>query len=217
MGGSPIGWSTLFYILSVVSMTVGNFAALTQSNLKRMLAYSSIAHAGYTLIGVATMTSAGFSAAMYYLAAYYLMNLGAFGFLLYFEGVTGSDTVDSLKGMGWRAPLVSITMVAFLVSLTGLPPTVGFYGKYLLFVEGYNHGLGWLVLVAALNSVVSLFYYFRVAKALFLSDPAPRRAKPQPMFVGFLCALGVGTVVLGLYTTPLVSWATRSLDILARA
>ena len=85
-----------------------------------MLAYSSIAHAGYTLIGVATMTSAGFTAAMYYLAAYYLMNLGAFGFLLYFEGVTGSDTIDSLKGMGWKAPVVSITMVAFLVSLTGL-------------------------------------------------------------------------------------------------
>ena len=98
-----------------------------------------------------------------------------------------------------------------------MPPTVGFYGKYLLFVEGYNHGLGWLVLIAALNSVVSLFYYFRVAKALFLSDASVRNAAPQPIFVGFLCALGIGTVVLGLYTTPLVDWAARSLDILARA
>jgi NADH-quinone oxidoreductase subunit N len=87
----------------------------------------------------------------------------------------------------------------------------------LLFVEGYNHGLGWLVLVAALNSVVSLFYYFRVAKALFLADESARAAAPQPAFVGFLCALGVATLVLGLYVTPLVSWATRSLDILARA
>jgi NADH-quinone oxidoreductase subunit N len=207
----------LIAILSAVTMTLGNLSALRQTSLKRMLAYSSIAHAGYTLIGVAAMTSAGFSAAMYYLAAYYLMNLGAFGFLLYFEGVTGSDTVDSLKGMGWKAPIVSIAMIAFLVSLTGLPPTVGFYGKYLLFVEGYNHGLGWLVLVAALNSVVSLFYYFRVAKALFLADESARAAAPQPAFVGFLCALGVATLVLGLYVTPLVSWATRSLDILARA
>jgi NADH-quinone oxidoreductase subunit N len=207
----------LIAILSAVTMTLGNLSALRQTSLKRMLAYSSIAHAGYTLIGVAAMTSAGFSAAMYYLAAYYLMNLGAFGFLLYFEGVTGSDTVDSLKGMGWKAPIVSITMIAFLVSLTGLPPTVGFYGKLLLFYEGYNHGLGWLVLVAALNSVVSLFYYFRVAKALFLADESMRPATPQPAFVGFLCALGVATLVLGLYVTPLVSWATRSLDILTRA
>jgi NADH-quinone oxidoreductase subunit N len=213
--GARVG--LLIGIMAAVTMTLGNLSALRQTSLKRMLAYSSIAHAGYTLIGVATMTSAGFSAAMYYLAAYYLMNLGAFGFLLYFEGVTGSDTIDSLKGMGWKAPLVSITMVAFLVSLTGLPPTVGFYGKYLLFVEGYEHGFGWLVLIAALNSVVSLFYYFRVAKALFLADASRRRAAPQPMFVGFLCALGIATLALGLYVTPLVDWAHRSLDILARA
>jgi len=213
--GARVG--LLVAIMAAVTMTLGNLSALRQTSLKRMLAYSSIAHAGYTLIGVATMTSAGFSAAMYYLAAYYLMNLGAFGFLLYFEGVTGSGTIDSLKGMGWKAPVVSIAMVAFLVSLTGLPPTVGFYGKYLLFVEGYNHGFGWLVLIAALNSVVSLFYYFRVAKALFLADESRRSAAPQPMFVGFLCVLGIATLVLGLYVTPLVNWAQRSLDILARA
>jgi NADH-quinone oxidoreductase subunit N len=210
--GGRIG--LLVAILAAVTMTLGNLAALRQQSLKRMLAYSAIAHAGYVLIGVATMTSAGFSASMYYLAAYYLMNLGAFGFLLYFEGVTGSDTVESLRGMGWKAPVVSIAMVAFLVSLTGLPPTVGFYGKYLLFVEGWNANLGWLVLVAGLNSVVSLFYYFRVARALFLTDASERNAAPQPIFVGFLLLLGVATLVLGIYTSPLQDWATRSLDIL---
>jgi NADH-quinone oxidoreductase subunit N len=179
-----------------------------------MLAYSSIAHAGYVLIGVACMTTTGFTAAMYYLAAYYFMNLGAFGFLLYFEGITGSDTIDSLKGMGFRAPVISIVMVAFLVSLTGLPPTVGFYGKYLLFVEGVHSGLMWLVVIAALNSVVSLFYYFRVAKALFLSEPSERTAAPQPMLVGSLVALGIATVVFGLYVDPLKDWANRSLDML---
>ncbi|MFN0242644.1 MAG: NADH-quinone oxidoreductase subunit N [Planctomycetota bacterium] len=213
--GERIG--LLLAIVAAITMTLGNLAALRQSSLKRMLAYSSIAHAGYALIGVATMTSAGFETAMYYLAAYYLMNLGAFGFLLYFEGITGSDAIDNLKGMGWKAPVVSITMVAFLVSLTGLPPTVGFYGKYLLFVEGYQSGLGWLVLVAALNSVISLFYYFRIAKALFLADPSERTAAPQPVFVGFLLLLGVGTLVLGIYTSPLVDWAKSSLDILSRA
>jgi NADH-quinone oxidoreductase subunit N len=98
--------------------------------------------------------------------------------------------------------------------LTGLPPTVGFYGKYLLFVEGYHAGLGWLVLVAALNSVVSLFYYFRVAKSLFLADASQKHAEPQPILAGFLLLLGFGTVGLGLYTAPLEAWARQSLDIL---
>jgi NADH-quinone oxidoreductase subunit N len=211
--GERIG--LLVAIMAALTMTLGNLAALRQSSLKRMLAYSSIAHAGYTLIGVATMTSTGFTAAMYYLAAYYLMNLGAFGFLLYFEGITGSDTVDSLKGMGPRAPLVSVAMITFLVSLTGIPPTVGFYGKYLLFVEGYHQGLGWLVVVAALNSVVSLFYYFRVAKALFLAEPSPRPALAQPLFVGFLFVLSLANIGLFVYSTPLKHWAERSLDIVA--
>jgi NADH-quinone oxidoreductase subunit N len=211
--GDRIG--LLLAILAAVTMTVGNLAALRQPSLKRMLAYSSIAHAGYVLIGVACMTSTGFSAAMYYLAAYYFMNLGAFGFLLYFEGVTGKETIDSLKGMGFKAPLVSMVMVVFLVSLTGLPPTVGFYGKYLLFVEGWRSGLGWLLVVAGLNTVVSLFYYFRVAQALFLSGETEREAPPQPILTGFLAALGVATVVFGLWIAPINDWAVRSLDMLA--
>jgi NADH-quinone oxidoreductase subunit N len=113
--------------------------------------------------------------------------------------------------------LISIVMVVFLVSLTGLPPTVGFYGKYLLFVEGIDKGLYWLVVIAALNSVVSLFYYFRVAKALFLSSPAEREAAPQPVLVGFIAALGVATVLFGVYITPLKVWAERSLDVLRSA
>jgi NADH-quinone oxidoreductase subunit N len=210
--GERIG--LLLAILAAITMTLGNFAALRQTSLKRMLAYSSIAHAGYVLIGVACMTEQGFGAALYYLAAYYFMNLGAFGFLLYFEGVNGNDSVESLKGMGFKAPLISCVMVAFLVSLTGLPPTVGFYGKYLLFVEGVNQGLYWLVVVAALNSVVSLFYYLRVAKALFLAKPADREAAPAPVLTGFVTALGVATVALGIYVLPLVAWAQRSLDVL---
>ena len=210
--GDRIG--LLLALIAAVTMTLGNLAALRQTSLKRLLAYSSIAHAGYALIGAACLSQAGFSAALYYLAAYYFMNLGAFGVLLYFEGITGNDTIDSLRGMGYRAPLISIVMVAFLVSLTGLPPTVGFYGKYLLFIEGVDSGLMWLVVIAALNSVVSLFYYLRVAKALFLSAPSERTAPPQPVLVGFITALGVATVVLGLYTLPLQSWAERSLDLL---
>jgi NADH-quinone oxidoreductase subunit N len=200
----------LLAILAAVTMTLGNLSALRQASLKRLLAYSSIAHAGYVLMGLACMNAAGFEAAMFYLAAYYFMNLGAFGFLLYFQGVTGDESVESLKGMGWKAPLVSIAMVVFLVSLTGLPPTIGFFGKYLLFVEGVDAGLSWLVVVAALNSVVSLFYYFRVAKALFLASPSEATPTPQPFVAGLLAALGAFTIIGGVWNRPLQEWSNAS-------
>jgi NADH-quinone oxidoreductase subunit N len=195
--GDRIGM--LIAILAAVTMTLGNLSALRQSSMKRLLAYSSIAHAGYILIGVAAMTPAGFTAAMYYLAAYYFMNLGAFGVVLYYESCTGTDRIEDLKGFGWKTPLVSIAMVAFLVSLTGLPPTVGFYGKYLLFKAGLEaDGMAWLVFVAALNSVVSLFYYFSIVKTLFLKDGGDQRALSQPLFAGLLGALGLLTIFFGL-------------------
>jgi NADH-quinone oxidoreductase subunit N len=199
----------LLAILAAITMTLGNLSALRQTNLKRMLAYSSIAHAGYVLIGAAAMTEAGFSAAIFYLAAYYFMNLGAFGFLLFFEGVTGSEEIDSLKGLGWRYPLVSWAMVIFLVSLTGLPPTVGFYGKLLLFYEGIDAGLMWLVVIAALNSVVSLFYYFRVAKTLFLNTAPDGETVRQPVLTGLIAALSVFTVVTGVFNARLESWSNQ--------
>src|SRR6185503_5198974 len=152
-------------------------------------------------------TEQGFSASIFYLAAYYFMNLGAFGFLLYFEGVTGSEDIDSLKGLGWRYPLVSWSMVVMLVSLTGLPPTIGFYGKLLLFYEGVNTGYAWLVVIAALNSVLSLFYYFRVAKALFLSNVEEKPALAQPVLASVIVVLAVFTIVTGLYNRPLQAWA----------
>jgi len=197
----------LLAIMAAVTMTLGNLSALRQPSLKRMLAYSSIAHAGYVLMGLAAMSAAGFSAAIFYLAAYYFMNLGAFGFLLFFEGITGRDDIESLKGMGWRYPVVGWAMVVFLVSLTGLPPTVGFYGKLLLFYEGVNAGLTWLVVIAALNAVVSLFYYFRVAKALFLTKPEEQASRQQPSLAGILAVLAVATVVTGLWNRPLQDWA----------
>lgn len=207
--GDKIG--LLLAILAAVTMTLGNLSALRQSSLKRMLAFSSIAHAGYILIGIATMESDGFAASMYYMAAYYFMNLGAFGVLLYFEGCVGSDRIEDLKGMGWKAPMVSIAMVAFLVSLTGLPPTIGFYGKYLLFKAGVDHGLAWLVFVAALNSVVSLFYYFSVAKALFLSEPSQRPVISQPMFAALLGILGLATLWFGLAPGSIEEFVQRCL------
>ena len=204
--GDRIG--LLLAVLAAVTMTIGNFSAVRQASLKRMLAFSSVAHAGYVLMGLAVMTEEGYSAAMFYLAAYYFMNLGAFGFLLYFEGITGSERVDSLKGMGYKAPVISIAMVIFLVSLTGLPPTVGFIGKVLLIKVVWSANFGpWLLMVLAINTVVSLFYYFRVAKALFLSAEAEEQPTPQPAFAGFLAALALLTVFFGVLPDALESWA----------
>ncbi|MBM3975509.1 MAG: NADH-quinone oxidoreductase subunit N [Planctomycetes bacterium] len=208
--GARIG--ALLAILSALTMTLGNLAALRQSSMKRMLAYSSIAHAGYVLMGMATMESSGWNAAMFYLAAYYLMNLGAFGFVLYFESVTGSDDIASLKGLGAKALWVTVPMVVFLVSLTGLPPTVGFTGKYMLFVAGVDNGLLWLSLVMALNSVVSLFYYFRIVKALFLAEPAERSMPGQSALAGSIFVLAVLTVLFGLYIAPLQAWCDASVE-----
>lgn len=211
--GKSIG--ALLALIAAVTMTMGNLSALKQSSLKRMLAYSSIAHAGYVLIGAAAMTAAGFEAAMWYLAAYYFMNLGAFAVVLYFEAVTGSDKLENLKGLGPKYPMVSVAMVALLVSLTGLPPTVGFYGKYLLFVEGVDAGLMWLVVVAALNSVVSLFYYFRVAKALFLEqgDDAPTVLCSRNLST-LILLLGAGSVYFFFAPDAIQVWAAASLDML---
>jgi NADH-quinone oxidoreductase subunit N len=208
--GARIG--ALLAILSALTMTLGNLAALRQSSMKRMLAYSSIAHAGYVLMGMATMESSGWNAAMFYLAAYYLMNLGAFGFVLYFESVTGTDDIASLKGLGAKALWVTVPMVVFLVSLTGLPPTVGFTGKYMLFVAGVDNGLLWLSLVMALNSVVSLFYYFRIVKALFLAEPTERSMPGQSALASSIFVLAVLTVLFGLYIAPLQAWCDASVE-----
>jgi NADH-quinone oxidoreductase subunit N len=211
--GKSIG--ALLALIAAVTMTMGNLSALKQTSLKRMLAYSSIAHAGYVLIGAAAMTAAGFEAAMWYLAAYYFMNLGAFAVVLFFEGLTGSDKIENLRGMGPRYPLVSVAMVALLVSLTGLPPTVGFYGKYILFVEGVDAGLMWLVVVAALNSVISLFYYFRVAKALFLEqgEGAPSALSSRNLTM-LILLLGAGSVYFFFSPESIQVWAAASLDML---
>ena len=210
-----VRFGLLLAILAAVTMTLGNLSALRQNSLKRMLAYSSIAHAGYVLMGPACMTEAGFEAALYYLAAYYFMNLGAFGVVLYFENQTGTDDIDSLRGLGSRAPLISVAMIAFLISLTGLPPTIGFYGKWLLVQETLNVGLGWLAVVMLVNSVVSLFYYFRIAKVLFLAEPSERRLVPQPLLAGLMVVLAVGTIYFVLESTgALHTLSVNSVDIL---
>ena len=166
-------WQPLLAIVAMLTMTVGNVTALLQNNIKRMLAYSSIAHAGYILVALTAGGSEGSAAAVFYLAAYSAMNLGAFAILTMLG--RGSDEpmlVSDLAGLGFRQPLAGLALTLFMISLGGIPPTAGFMGKVLVFGAAVKAGLVWpLVVVGVLNSVVSVFYYLRITVALYMREP----------------------------------------------
>ena len=159
-----IPWANLLSLLAILTMTLGNVVALQQDNIKRMLAYSSIAHAGYMLLAMPVMSSESIYAIMIYLVMYLFMNLGAFFVVILVKNKTGGETFDDYKGLGWEMPTVGICMTIFMVSLTGLPPTAGFVGKFYIFASLIKGGSSfyWLVFAGAINSVVSLYYYLKV-------------------------------------------------------
>ena len=165
-----VDWPFMLAIVSALTMTVGNLAALPQQNVKRLLAYSSIAHGGYLLMGGVLLTSEGISAILFYLIVYLFMNLGAFYIVVLVANEMGSETIDGYRGLGSRAPLIAVAMVIFLASLTGIPPFAGFFGKWLLFTAVLEQGYYWLAFVGLLNSVVSLYYYARIFKAMYFED-----------------------------------------------
>jgi NADH-quinone oxidoreductase subunit N len=161
-------------VLCVATMTVGNFAALSQTNMKRLLAYSSIAHAGYALLGFVVFAERGVQALLFYLAVYYTMNLGAFWVVMLVANATGREDLDGYRGLAWRGgALPALALGVFLFSLAGLPPLAGFLGKFYVFAAGVEGRLYALVVIGLLNSVVSLYYYARVVKVMFLDRPEP--------------------------------------------
>ena len=196
-------------IIAAVTMTVGNLAAIPQNNVKRLLAYSSIAHAGYILMGFVVLSESAMEAVILYLFIYFLMNLGAFTVCQAVRDRTGGELIHDFRGLGARAPLLAVPMVIFLLSLTGLPPLAGFIGKFYLFAAVIERGGFWywaLALVGVINSAISLYYYMRVARAMFLTEPLteePLRARPGYAVVTL--ALAVPVLVLGLYWAPLRS------------
>ncbi len=167
-------WTNALAVIAVITMVLGNLLALAQPNVKRMLAYSSIAHAGYILVGLAAGTADGYSGALFYLLVYTIMNIGAFGVMsvLEWDGVTGRiQTLDSLSGIGYKRPLLGITMGFFMFSLTGFPPLGGFFGKYAVFAPAVSAGLTWLVIVGLLSSAASAYYYLRVLYVFWMKKP----------------------------------------------
>jgi len=210
-----IDWQMLLVAFSIITMTFGNFAALWQDNIKRMLAYSSIAHAGYLMLGVAVLSDQGLMAVLVYFSVYLFMNLGAFYIVMLIANKINSEEIDDYKGIGYSLPLLGTALGIFLVSLTGLPPTAGFIGKLYLFIALVDANMITVAIIALLNTVVSLYYYIRVLKAMFLvrSDKIVEiHLSPLNYVVIFLLAAPV--LILGVYFTPLVNIAKESIQLL---
>jgi NADH-quinone oxidoreductase subunit N len=217
-------WGSILGAIAVLTMTLGNFAALQQSNLKRLLAYSSIAHAGYMLLGLVVGTTYGVSAILIYFAIYLVMNLGGFFAVQKISEQIGSEEIEDFRGLGPRMPVVGVFFSVFMIALVGLPPTSGFIAKLFLFSALINSGdtYLWLAIIAVLNSVVSLYYYVRVLKVMYLEKPQ-EDAEIMPIRIGtgstaLLGVLAVVTILLGLPTFfgPLVDFAQHSLGAMTR-
>jgi len=216
---SGVEWPQVLLFLSMITMTVGNLCALNQRNLKRMLAYSGIAHAGYMLMGLAVLNNDGLSAILFYLVVYLIMNLGAFLVVGMIANATGNEDIETYRGLAWRGAVVpAVCFAVFLFSLTGLPPFAGFIGKFFLFSAVIKQGGAFaaLAVVAALNSVVSLYYYAKIVKTMFLDLPNPEdkaiALEPGDFNFTLLLPLTALTVVFGLYFGPLVRYTHQSLS-----
>ena len=212
-------WGMIFAVLAAIGMTVGNIVAIPQTNIKRMLAYSSIAQAGYLILGIATMgfsptmSHLGQSSLLFFLAGYAVTNLGAFIAVIAISNKVGSDRISDYDGMLKRSPVLALALTLCLISLTGIPPTAGFMAKFYIFSSAVQHGLLWLVIIAVLNSVVSAYYYLRVIKVMWFNEPkfegnvSSSTALRTALIV---CCLGV--VVLGVlpnYAMKLAEMAAK--------
>jgi NADH-quinone oxidoreductase subunit N len=204
-------------ILAVLTLALGNLAALAQSSVKRMLAYSSISHAGYLVLGLVAATPGAYAGMLFYLVAYLAMNMGAFGILSAFGLVGDEVTFDRLKGLGWKRPGLGIAVSLCMFSLAGLPPMAGFYGKYMIFKELILQGHVGLAVFGVLASLVSVYYYLRMPVALFMEKAAPEQERESAERPAVLAPLAGATVlVCGFLVLVLGLMPGTVLDTLAR-
>ena len=212
-GSATAGWSNVLWVIAALTMTVGNVTAISQRNVKRMLAYSSIAHAGYALVGLVAGTRDGGAALCLYLAVYMLMNVGAFAVLIAL-GRRGEpcETLQDLAGMGFRQPLLGIAMTVFMLSLAGIPPTAGFAGKLALFGAAVDAGYVRLVVIAVLNSVVSVYYYLGVLVQMYMADGDRAVVPPtrRPALLATIVITMVLVLVVGIAPSRFVQVATAA-------
>jgi NADH-quinone oxidoreductase subunit N len=197
-------WGLIFAVLSAIGMTVGNVVAISQTNIKRMLGYSSIAQAGYLMVGLAAvgLSSAadpGTNGVLFFLAAYALTNMGAFIAIIAITNKLNSDLIADFSGMGKRAPLLALGLTLCLISLVGMPPAAGFMAKFYIFSAAIQHNLLWLVIIAVLNSVISAYYYLRVVKVMWLGQPVSEEKVLSSVALRVALSLScLGVLLLGI-------------------
>ncbi len=198
-------WSHVIYVIAILTMVLGNIIAIVQDNVKRMLAYSSIAHAGYVMVGLVAGTADGYSAVLFYLFAYTLMNVGAFGVVAYYERHHELDftNIENLAGLGYKQPIMAILLSIFLFSLAGIPPFIGFIGKYKVFAAAINAGYIKLAIVGVLASAASVYYYLRVMVYLFMKDSKTEvtLTKPGAVYQWALIILALFVIYFGIMPT----------------
>jgi NADH-quinone oxidoreductase subunit N len=200
-------WVMILIAVSALSMTLGNLVALSQTSLKRMLAYSGVAQAGYLLIAVVAGMKDGLGSVLFFLWLYAFANTGAFFIAQAVQASDGSDAIDTLKGLRFRAPKHAFAMLIFLLSLGGIPPLAGFWGKWFLFVAGASAGYYVLVLIGAITSVIALYYYLMVAKRIYIDPPestTPISRRAPLVTAIIICASA--TIIMGLYPRPWLTW-----------
>lgn len=207
-------WEPLVWGSAILTMMVGNFAALTQSNIKRLLAYSSIAHAGYVMVALTAHSEVGTAAAMFYLAAYAFMNVGAFAVVTYFarQGERYVN-VDDLAGLGEKQPMVAAMLTIFLLSLIGVPLTGGFFGKFYIFKAALDSNLVWLTVIGLLNSAVAAYYYLRIIVVMYFHEAGEAADGAGSMTIGLRIAMfasALGTVILGVLPGFVLDFAGKS-------
>ena len=220
LGGRGVAehWMTLLVAVSVLTMTLGNLTALRQTNIKRLLAYSSIAQAGYMLIGVAAMatsplgTFTGINGVLFYLFAYLFTNLGAFAVVTAIETSTGKVELKDYAGLIYRSPWLAALLVIFLLSLAGIPPTGGFLGKLYVFGAAVRREMWVLLAIAAINTVIAAFYYLNIVRYMFFTpaDEQVERVRVAPAFGAVLTITAAMTLLLGLFPGPVIAWASDS-------
>ena len=214
IGSTDLPWPEIIGVLAVVTMTMGNLVAIQQKSIKRMLAYSSIAHAGYMMLALPVLSMDAVESVMIYLFIYVFMNLGAFFIVIFVKNKTGGESFKDFEGLGWKMPIVGAFMTLFMLSLTGLPPTAGFVGKLYIFktLVGAGSEFLWLVVAGGVNSVISLYYYFHVVKVMFLGGKrSDVITYPPSTIFGLMIFTALPSLLLGLYWNPLASWVKHSL------
>ncbi|GJQ57808.1 MAG: NADH-quinone oxidoreductase subunit N [Candidatus Scalindua sp. AMX11] len=206
-------WSVILWVLAALTMTVGNVVAIAQTNIKRMLAYSSIAHAGYVLMAIVTASSLGTASILFYLLVYVFMNLGAFAVIIIL-GKRGEENlrIDDYNGLGYKHPIMAIVMSIFMFSLAGIPPFAGFMGKFYIFSAAIKSGYIILAIIGVINSVISVYYYLRVTVVMYMKQPT-REFAPLSLSPYIILALVItiwGTIHLGIFPSSIIELAQKS-------